>query len=94
MEDSLKLLATNPECEGDRILVLMVRIRRLLESISQTQEKWVWECDGHGSLKPSYSIYVKHFRHGLQVIKDQLPESLRDNRKTGLFLLCHDISSY
>ncbi|KAI3316888.1 hypothetical protein HD806DRAFT_401951 [Xylariaceae sp. AK1471] len=79
MEDSLKLLAANPECEGDQILVLMVRIRRLMQSISQTQEKWISECDGYGSLKPPAGIYVKYFRQCLQLIKDQLPEPLKDN---------------
>jgi len=79
MEDSLKVLAANPECEGDQLLVSMVRIRRLLENVSQTQASSA--SDGESHLKPTVSIYVKFFRQGLQGIKDQIPESLKDNRE-------------
>lgn len=79
MEDSLKILATNPECEGDQILVLMVRIQRLADGIHQTQMAWTSEADGYGAPKPPVNIYVKYFRQSLQTIKDQIPESLKSN---------------
>lgn len=85
MEDSLKNLATNPEWEGDQILVLMVRIQRLADSIHQTQTAWASEADGHGASKPPVNIYVKYFRQSLQTIKDQIPEALKNNREISPF---------
>ncbi|KAI0454547.1 hypothetical protein F5B21DRAFT_475017 [Xylaria acuta] len=80
MEDSLKILASNPEWEGDQILALMVRIRRLADNISQAQATWAPDCGGYSTLKPPDSIYVKYYHQCLQTIKDQLPDSLKDNR--------------
>ncbi|KAI1115790.1 hypothetical protein F5Y14DRAFT_104164 [Nemania sp. NC0429] len=80
MEDSLKILATNPEWEGDQILVLMVRIQRLADSIHQTQTAWASDADTCGTTKPPVNIYVKYYRQSLQTIRDQLPETLKNNR--------------
>ncbi|KAI8624366.1 hypothetical protein F5Y19DRAFT_454841 [Xylariaceae sp. FL1651] len=81
MEDSLRILTTNPEWEGDQILVLMVRIRKLLDNVSQVQATWAPpDCDASSTSKPPIAFYIKHFRHSLQSIKDQLPEPLKDNR--------------
>ncbi|KAI1753423.1 hypothetical protein F4782DRAFT_94942 [Xylaria castorea] len=80
MEDSLKTLASNPDWEGDQILALMVRIRRLADNIIQAQATWTSDCDSYATLKPPVSIYVKYFHQCLQTIKDQLPESLKHNR--------------
>ncbi|KAI1120627.1 hypothetical protein F5Y10DRAFT_257975 [Nemania abortiva] len=80
MEDSLNILTANPEWEGDQILVLMVRIHRLAENIFQSQPGWAPESDSYGTLKPPSNIYVKYFRRCLQTIKDQVPESLKNNR--------------
>jgi hypothetical protein len=85
MEDSLKILTANPECEGDQILVLMVRIQRLADNISQSQATWAPDSGSYTTSKPPVSIYVKYFNQHLQSIKDQLPESLKDNRETALF---------
>lgn len=81
MEDSLKILTANPECEGDQILVLMVRIQRLADIISQSQATWASETGGYSTLKPPVNIYIKYFKQCLQTIKDQLPESLKDHRE-------------
>ncbi|KAK5630973.1 hypothetical protein RRF57_006688 [Xylaria bambusicola] len=81
MEDSLKILAANPEWEGDKILVLMVRIWRLSENIFQLQAAWVSDRDKHGSSQPPVTIYTKYFHQCLQAIKDELPASLKDDRK-------------
>ncbi|KAI0396822.1 hypothetical protein F5Y17DRAFT_60975 [Xylariaceae sp. FL0594] len=78
MEDSLKVLATNPECEGDQLLVSMVRIRRLMENVSQSQ--LATALDGESHTRPTARIYAKFFRQCLQGIKDQIPECLKDNR--------------
>ncbi|KAI0420311.1 hypothetical protein F5X98DRAFT_41922 [Xylaria grammica] len=80
MEDSLKILADSPEWEGDQILVLMVRIRRLIDNIMQSQTPCAGESDGYGTLKPPVNIYIKYFYQCLQTIKDQLPPSLKDDR--------------
>ncbi|KAI0525522.1 hypothetical protein F5B22DRAFT_590311 [Xylaria bambusicola] len=80
MEDSLKILAANPEWEGDKVLVLMVRIWRLAENIFQLQAEWVSDCDKHGNSKTPVTIYIKYFHQCLQTIKDELPASLKDNR--------------
>lgn len=85
MEDSVRILAANPEWEGDLILVLMVRIQRLADSIHQTQTAWASEADGNGASKPPVNIYVKYYRQSLQTIKDQLPESLKNNREISPF---------
>ncbi|RWA06312.1 hypothetical protein EKO27_g8792 [Xylaria grammica] len=82
MEDSLKILADSPEWEGDQILVLMVRIRRLIDNIMQSQTPCAGESDGYGTLKPPVNIYIKYFYQCLQTIKDQLPPSLKDDRET------------
>ncbi|TGJ83957.1 hypothetical protein E0Z10_g4805 [Xylaria hypoxylon] len=80
------MLADNPEWEGDQILVLMVRIRRLIESMIQAQTPCVSESDSYGTLKAPVNIYIKYFHQCLQTIKDQLPQSLKDNlfRSVGL----------
>ncbi|KAI0533041.1 hypothetical protein GGR58DRAFT_138001 [Xylaria digitata] len=82
LEDSLKILADNPEWEGDWILVLMVRVRRLIENIVQTQSPpCASECDTYGTpIKPPINIYIKYFTQCLQTIKDELPPSLKDDR--------------
>ncbi|KAI3339851.1 hypothetical protein F4824DRAFT_39554 [Ustulina deusta] len=80
MEDSLRILAANPEWEGDQILVLMVRIGRFTENIFQAQATWLSDCNGYGTSKPPVNIYIKYFHQCLQTIKDQVPESLKDNR--------------
>ncbi|KAI0552574.1 hypothetical protein F4679DRAFT_534648 [Xylaria curta] len=80
MEASLKVLASDPEWEGDQILVLMVRIQRLADSIIQAQATWASDCDSYATLKPPAGIYVKYFNQCLQTIKDQVPESLKDNK--------------
>ncbi|KAI1424353.1 hypothetical protein F5Y12DRAFT_450236 [Xylaria sp. FL1777] len=91
MEDSLKVLAANPEWEGDLILVLMVRVTRLAENILQAQATWLSDCDGHGASKPPVNIYIKYFHQSLQTIKDQLPVSLKDNRLATSLILCADM---
>ncbi|KAI0491188.1 hypothetical protein F4859DRAFT_508976 [Xylaria cf. heliscus] len=80
MEESLKILSSNSEWEGDQILVLMVRIRQLADNIIQSQATWTPDHEPYGTLKPPISIYVKYYHQCLQTIKDQLPESLKDNR--------------
>ncbi|GAW25433.1 putative zn 2cys6 transcription factor protein [Rosellinia necatrix] len=79
MEDSLKILAANPEWEGDQMLVLMTRIRRLADSIFQTQGAGFSGCDGYVPSGPPANIYMKYFHQCLQTIKDQTPSSLKDN---------------
>ncbi|KAH8166020.1 hypothetical protein CIB48_g2229 [Xylaria polymorpha] len=80
MEDSLNLLASNPEWEGDQILVLMVRIRKLADNIIQAQATWASDSEPSGTFKPPVTMYVKYYHQWLQKIRDQLPESLKDNR--------------
>ncbi|TRX93002.1 hypothetical protein FHL15_006140 [Xylaria flabelliformis] len=80
MEASLKILASDPEWEGDQILVLMVRIQRLADSIIQAQATWASDCDSYATSKPPAGIYVKYFNQCLQTIKGQVPETLKDNR--------------
>ncbi|KAI1352114.1 hypothetical protein F5Y01DRAFT_280702 [Xylaria sp. FL0043] len=80
MEDSLKILAANPEWEGDKILVVMVRVMKLAESVFQAQTTLVSDCDNHDISKPPVNIYIKYFQQCLETIKSELPESLKDNR--------------
>ncbi|KAI1821875.1 hypothetical protein F4861DRAFT_431606 [Xylaria intraflava] len=80
MEDSLKILANNPECESDHILILMARIQKLIENIVQAHATWDLERDTNAPLKPSVNVYIKYFLQSLQTIRDQTPESLWDNR--------------
>ncbi|KAI1363476.1 hypothetical protein F5Y08DRAFT_309511 [Xylaria arbuscula] len=80
MEDNLKILAANPEWEGDKILVLMVRVWRLAENIMQTQSTWASDHDSHGNSKPPIKFYIKYFRQSLEKIKNELPASLKNNR--------------
>ncbi|RYC59356.1 hypothetical protein CHU98_g6845 [Xylaria longipes] len=89
MEDSLKILASDPEWEGDQILVLMVRIRRLADNITQAQATWALDCDG--ASKPPVNIYVKYYHQCLQTIKDQMPESLKDNRLATSLIMSAEI---
>ncbi|KAI1171455.1 hypothetical protein F4777DRAFT_565377 [Nemania sp. FL0916] len=91
MDDCLKMLDENPEWEGDQILVLMVRIRKLSDHISQVQTTGASEFDGHSSPKMPPSIYIKYFRQCLQTIRDQVPESLRDNRLATSLLMSADV---
>ena len=81
MEDSLKILAANPEWEGDKILVLMVRVWRLAENIMQTQATWASEYENHSNSKPPIKIYIKYFQQCLEKIKNELPASLKNDRK-------------
>ncbi|KAI1146468.1 hypothetical protein F4825DRAFT_193988 [Nemania diffusa] len=92
MEDSLKILTANPECEGDQILVLMVRIQRLADIISQSQATWASETGGYSTLKPPVNIYIKYFKQCLQTIKDQLPESLKDHRLATSLILSAEMT--
>lgn len=85
MEDSLNLLASNPEWEGDQILVLMVRIRKLADNIIQAQATWASDSEPSGTFKPPVTMYVKYYHQWLQKIRDQLPESLKDNREISPF---------
>ncbi|KAI0445468.1 hypothetical protein F4803DRAFT_507858 [Xylaria telfairii] len=91
MEDSLNLLASNPEWEGDQILVLMVRIRRLADNIIQAQATWASDPEPYGIFKPPVTIYVKYYHQWLQKIKDQLPESLKDSRLATSLIMSADM---
>ncbi|KAI2638625.1 hypothetical protein GGS21DRAFT_509197 [Xylaria nigripes] len=92
MEDSLKLLAENPECEGDQILVLMVQIRKLTESLVQAHATWASECDISGTFRPSINIYIKYFLQGLQSIKDSMPQNLWDNRLATSLIMSAEVT--
>ncbi|KAI1433338.1 hypothetical protein GGR50DRAFT_669090 [Xylaria sp. CBS 124048] len=80
MEESLKILTEHPECENDQILVLMVKVQRLSENLAQTHATWALESETSLASRPPMNIYVKFFLQDLQAIKDQVPESLWDNR--------------
>ncbi|KAI0977103.1 hypothetical protein F4678DRAFT_2631 [Xylaria arbuscula] len=80
MDDSLKVLASNPEWEGDLLLVLMVRLGRLAEKVSQAQSTWLSDCEVPGASRPPVNMYIKYFQQCLQRIKDEVPESMKDDR--------------
>ncbi|KAI1499760.1 hypothetical protein F5X99DRAFT_430360 [Biscogniauxia marginata] len=79
MEDSLRKLAMNPECPGDELLVTIVKAHRIIEDVAQVTWRSI-DQDGMNGLSPSSRpppmLYVKSLRQNLQVIKDDLPESL------------------
>ncbi|KAI0205086.1 hypothetical protein F4808DRAFT_272778 [Astrocystis sublimbata] len=89
MEDSLRVLSSNPEWEGDQMLALMVRIRKLAEDINQSQQSWALECDGNSkyAAKPPVDVYTKHYHLCVRTIRDQLPESLKENKIATSLLL-------
>ncbi|KAI1308924.1 hypothetical protein F5Y03DRAFT_86281 [Xylaria venustula] len=80
MDESLKVLAANPEWDGDLLLVLMVRLGRLAEKVSQAQSTWLSDYEAPGASRPPVNIYIKYFQQCLQKIKDEIPESLKDDR--------------
>ncbi|KAI1329048.1 hypothetical protein F5Y16DRAFT_367268 [Xylariaceae sp. FL0255] len=80
MEESFRLLKENPDCENDKVLVVMVQTRRLMESVSQITRTVVPECESLTSLKPPAVFYVNALRQNIQTLKDQIPESIRGNR--------------
>ncbi|KAI0598795.1 hypothetical protein F4775DRAFT_552976 [Biscogniauxia sp. FL1348] len=84
MEDSLRKLATNPECPGDELLVTIVRAHRIIEDVAQVTWRSIDQDNLSSSLPPSSRpppmMYVRALRHNVQVIKNELPESIAENR--------------
>ncbi|KAI1630822.1 hypothetical protein F4809DRAFT_635202 [Biscogniauxia mediterranea] len=84
MEDSLRKLAAKPECPGDELLVTIVRAHRIIEDVAQVTWRSMDQDSLSSSLPPSSRsppmMYVRALRQNVQAIKDDLPESLAENR--------------
>ncbi|KAI0157785.1 hypothetical protein GGR57DRAFT_54822 [Xylariaceae sp. FL1272] len=92
MEESLQMLAANPEWEGDQLLFVMAKTRRLMETVQEiTWAQGASEVDGLVQVKPPASLYVKILRQNLQHLKSQVPETVKNNRIVQTCILSVDM---
>ncbi|KAI1259417.1 hypothetical protein F5Y18DRAFT_409954 [Xylariaceae sp. FL1019] len=92
MEECLQTLAANPEWEGDQLLFVMAKTRRLMETVQEvTWAQGVSEVEGLSQLKPPASLYVKILRQNLQHLKNQVPETIKNNRIVQTCILSVDM---
>lgn len=79
MEDSLQKMAANPECPNDEILVLMVRVFRIQEDVSQVTWRSAEPYGNATSLKAPPLVYVRSLSTSLEEVKKKVPPELADN---------------
>ncbi len=74
LDEDLQILAQEPEWEGDRLLVILVKIQLAVDQISRVP--WSSSLDGG---PPAF--YLDSLRARLQAIKDQVPAELVQHRE-------------
>ena len=81
MNEYLHQLSDNPECEGDKILVLHVRMQLVTEKVALAT--WYDSCvePADSLCLPSLLVYQTSYTQ-LDEIRKDVPTSLRDSSKS------------